>query len=195
MRGLLSALSLAIVGAILVGCAATTPYHGTTILYSRIMTDAEGYKTPFRAYAITNGRMYVGENVDRDQNYAAAKLDFSMPTFLLTFQSLPGKSISHTTELSKALPLLARELCRERPVNAIERELDWDTGERKVYVECQGLFGESYDLGGDGSSTVIRSAQVDETYELRYRVVFDRNGDPVDARVTVRPDGTRSVVN
>lgn len=193
MRGVLSAIGLAAIDMIMVGCAVTTPYHGTAVLYSRVMTDAEGYKTPFRAYAVTNGRMFVGENVDRDLNYAAAKLDFSMPTFLLTFQALPGKSISHTSELSKALPLLARELCRDKPVNAIERELDWDTGERRIYVECQALFSENYDLNEETTGGVIRAARIDETYELRYKVVFDRNGDPVDARVTLRPDGTRLV--
>jgi len=193
MRGFLSAMVAGAAGLLVLGCAATSPYAGANLLYSRVMTDSDGKQTPVRGYMVTNPPAFIDKHVDREENYAAADLDFIMPTFLLTFNALPGQSIAHTRDMSKAIPLLAREMCGDNPISLIERELDWDSGERKIYIECQAVFAKKYDLDDDGEVSVVRASKVDEDYVLRYRVVFDSNGDSVNARIAVSPDGSRKV--
>jgi hypothetical protein len=39
----------------------------------------------------------------------------------------------------------------------------------------------------------LRAARIDPDYALRYRVIYDRNGDPSDTFVTLSPDGSRDV--
>ena len=69
---------------------------------------------------------FVSQGIDESTNYAAAKLDFAFPTFVIVFSALPGPTITHR-DLS-VIPLLARELCGDNPISSIERELDWETG-------------------------------------------------------------------
>lgn len=182
------------------GCAAVSNLKGATLIYSREMTDREGKDTVFRAYRIADPTLFEAEHINETVNYAGANLEFERPTYLLVFQSLPGPSISHTADLSLALPLLTRELCGDRPVVKAERELDWGSGNRKIYVECEPLAAgqevASRDTAAVGSvpSAGSGSAAVpDPDYVLNYRVLYDFNGDAPNARVSILPDGTRIV--
>jgi len=184
----------------LAGCGATSDVPGAAVVYTRVMTDQDGELTPFRALRIADPDRFLRMGIDESTNYAAAKMDFVLPTFVIVFSPLPGPTITHTKDLSKAIPLLARELCGDNPISGIERELDWDTGERNIYVECRALFGRSYDLDENGEEdqdagegNELRAARIDPDYALRYRVIYDRNGDPSDTFVTLSPDGSRDV--
>lgn len=203
MQRLWSAI-LVLMGTALVvsGCQAVSNLPGATLIYVREMTDLEGQETLFRAYNIANAPLYEAENVEASVNYAAAKFNFESPTYLIVFKSLSGISISHTSDLSLALPLLARELCGDRPVLRTERELDWGSGNRNIYVECQTLpIGQ--DVASSDSTAVVTSmegegvsksvALPDPDYVLNYQVIYDMNGDEPNARVSISPNGTRSV--
>ena len=201
MQRLWSAI-LVLVGTALVvsGCQAVSNLPGATLIYVREMTDLEGQETLFRAYNIANPSLYEAENVEASVNYAAAKFNFESPTYLIVFKSLSGVSISHTSDLSLALPLLSRELCGDRPVLRTERELDWGSGNRNIYVECQTLP-TGQDVASSDSSAVIRPGEggsrsailPDPDYVLNYRVIYDMNGDEPNARVSILPNGTRRV--
>lgn len=188
----------------LAGCSAASRVPGATVVYTRVMTDQDGKLTPFRALRVADRVAFVTKGIDESTNYAAAKLDFELPTFVIVFNALPGPTITHTKDLSKAIPLLARELCGDNPINNIQRELDWETGERNVYVECKAPSGRSDDLDEEAAAAekeeenaedaaALRWSKVDPDYRLRFRVIYDRNGDPSDSYVTISPDGTREV--
>lgn len=193
MQGLRAAILLMMLTLGLAGCGATSSVPGAVLVYTRVMTDREGELIPFRAHRVSDPDLFLEAGSDAATNYAAVELDYVLPTFMITFTPLPGPTIRHTKDLSKALPLLARELCGDNPVSGIERELDWETGERNIYVECQALFGESYDLDADSEPPTVRGTEIDPNYSLEYRVIFDRNGDPPETIVTLSPDGTREV--
>lgn len=183
----------------LAGCSAASRVPGATVVYTRVMTDQDGELTPFRALRVADPDLFVSQGIDESTNYAAAKLDFALPTFVIVFSALPGPTITHTRDLSKAIPLLARELCGDNPISSIERELDWETGERNVYVECKIPSGLSDDVDDEAADedeenvAALRWSKVDPDYTLRFRVIYDRNGDPSDSFVTISPDGTREV--
>ena len=194
MRSGGSALALMGVALWLAGCAAVSTVPGATLIYSRMLTDSEGRKTAFTAHDISNPDHFAQFGIDVDENYAAAGLGFVLPTYMIVFKPLPGKSIKHTKDLSKVVPLLARELCDENAVGSIQRELNWETSERNIYIECQALFGLNYDLGGENSESATPAAEVDPQYVMEYRVIFDTNQDPINATVRVLADGTRTVM-
>ncbi len=174
----------------LLACAASSPYYGADLVYARVMLDSDGKQTPVRAYFLRDAHAFERNYVDPDVNYAAAKLDFIHPTYMIVFNALPGASISHTRDLSKAAPLLGRELCQTGSVGQITKEMDWNTGERKVYVECESLSAR-YDLNQDGELASARASTIDETYVLNYRVVMDTNGDEAGTKIAIYPDGRR----
>ena len=193
MRGGGSAIFLMCVAIWLAGCTAVSTVPGATLLYTRILTDSEGKKTAFRAHDISNPDQFSQFGIDPEENYAAAGLEFVLPTYMIIFNPLPGKSIRHTKDLSKVVPLLARELCGENDVGSVQRELNWETSERNVYIECQALFGLNYNLGGTSSASRPSGTKVDPEYVMEYRVIFDANQDPMNATVKVFPDGKRTV--
>ena len=190
LRALFSSV-LAVVAALgVLACGASSPYFGADLIYARVMTDSEGKQTPVRAYFLRDANAFERNYVDPDVNYAAAKLDFIHPTYMIVFNALPGGSISHTRDLSKAAPLLGRELCKTASVGQITKEMDWNTGERKVYVECEGLTAR-YDLNEDGELTSTRASTIDDSYILNYRVIMDTNGDEPGSVIAMHPDGRR----
>ena len=200
MRGLGSAIAALLGAALLLsGCAAISNLPGAILIYTREMTDLEGQDTVVRGYLIADPDLFETENIDESVNYAAAKLDYATPTYLLVFQSLPGPSISHTSYLSLALPLLAQELCGERPVTKADRELDWGTGNRNIYVECQPLPAGQDIASADVSAAAAPPSEdraravltPDPDYILRYRVIYDANGDTPNASVSILPSGQR----